>query len=134
MDSSSSDPTHTQSESGFTLASRHLKSLACKEDHSNSPLFDVCRRNRSDTAERLLSSKQVHPQMLTPGGMSPLMLACLHGSIDVMRILIRHGADPNYAVHGHHPLPVASDSCRPEATNPVQELLDGGASLSTRKR
>ena len=79
------------------------------------------------TLQKLLSSKQVDPNISDLRGRTAMHFACVHGREDVVRLLLSSGADvASRDVNGNAPLHLAVLSNRIEC---VRVLLDNGAKV-----
>jgi ankyrin repeat protein len=75
----------------------------------NSPLHDAVEANDLPKTKNLIESKVVHVNALGKFNRTPLHLASKYGNIEILKFLIRNGADPNVKnIHGFTALYVAA--------------------------
>ncbi|MEM7232237.1 MAG: ankyrin repeat domain-containing protein, partial [Planctomycetota bacterium] len=83
-----------------------------------------------EVRRRLYNNRRLNEQIRGNGGATPLNTAALHGKIEVVKFLIKQGADVNAAnSDGNTPLHAAAFLCREDV---VKLLLEAGADATQR--
>jgi hypothetical protein len=80
---------------------------------------------------KYLLSKNISPNRMTQDGRFPLLLATAAGYADIVKVLLEHGAEPNWEGREGLPLYVA---CKMGWAEIVDSLLDFGASSTQADR
>ena len=65
------------------------------DDPKDKALVDACRAGSAETAERLLAEGADCNATVGPGQFAPLGIAASNGHTEVVKLLLRAGADPN---------------------------------------
>ncbi len=91
-------------------------------------LMDCVMRNNSEALNRLLTMDKYDLDFSPRNGQWTLLqLAILHGCIETTSLLLRHGANPNFASEGTPlPLELAKRSGRKELVALVQKYVESG--------
>lgn len=106
-----------------------LVHMASDVDYSSNALFEACKCNDHQQVQHLLQTRQNHPETRFNNEMSPLMLACMVASADVVKVLLQHGASPNATVCQQHPVLVTADCSNDSNITIMRELLIHRGSL-----
>lgn len=147
LDSINSDLVHEIRYKKGNLSKRlrlRLESLPCdirkkvvgstREGHS--PLFTACYKNNVEVAEYLIvkcgANKEQSGTYLYSNTFTPLCCACANGNFELVRTLVRLGADVNAVADcGSTPLLIA---CRRKEFNIVKYLIENGADIQWRNK
>jgi hypothetical protein len=92
-------------------------------------LMDCVMRNNAESLNRLLTMDKYDLDLsIRDGQWTLLQIALLHNCVETTSLLLRHGADPNFASKGTpQPLELAQRSGRKELVVLVQKYLEGRA-------
>jgi ankyrin repeat protein len=108
------------------LLLEHGADVHCRDTESNFALHEATKMNQVDIAE-LLASRGADPNMACSGswaGWTPLMQACRIGSMDMVKLLMKHKADVNAMTKDSRtPIDIAAAEGHDEI---LVLLLDGG--------
>jgi len=98
-------------------------------DGSN-PIYCASQNGHKEIVEYLLKELKVNPNAPCNENATPLLMSAQYGYLDVVSLLLEHGADPNINMNkGDSPLTVAAYYGHKEV---VEKLLEYGASLNQR--
>ncbi len=104
----------------------------CLRPSGKVDLFRAVQRGDADLVRRALMAGQ-SPDVVRPGGMTPLIVAAQYGSIPCVAVLLEYGANVNHRTSnvtgGHTPLHVAAYH---EHVSMIEFLLDNGANIGAR--
>ena len=129
---------------GGDLSSETLRALADKQDKANKDLMYACREGDTDAARRLLAEgadvgkiREVRDTYFRgtepPGRLTPLLVACQRGRVDVARLLLDHDSEAALTPPGDHygrtPL---SEAIQCGGVNMLRLLLERGAAKYVR--
>jgi ankyrin repeat protein len=107
-----------------------LKSLGA---HYDMRLHEAAKHGDSASVERLLKNSPALLETRDPKGYTPLLLASQECHLEVVRLLLRRGANPNYwAGKRYTALYLAAGSLKKDAPLVVKALLDGHAKIDAR--
>jgi len=117
-----------------------LKKILSNDSYSqieqlyNKAVYYSAKNNWPNILSKVIE-KRVDVNALTEG-QTPLYLACKRGKTEIVRLLLRHGADPNIATVGPHPhtwYPIQA-ACRGLHYDAVKLLLEYNADVNVRDR
>ena len=129
---------------GGDLSSETLRALADKQDKANKDLMHACREGDTDAARRLLAEgadvgkiREVKDTYFRgtepPGRLTPLLVACQRGRVDVALLLLDHDSEaaltPPGDYYGRTPL---SEAIQCGGVNMLRLLLERGAAKYVR--
>ncbi|KAI9148801.1 ankyrin repeat [Paramyrothecium foliicola] len=79
-----------------------------KDDGGQTPLSHAAHQGSEESVKALLATKNIAIDSLDHRGFTPLWLAMIHGKVSIAKLLLGHGANPNYmAVLNQTPLHLA---------------------------
>jgi ankyrin repeat protein len=114
---------------GFPSWRALKKEVERRREHAASRFFDACRAGDADAVRELLTDEPALARMVDPKGQYPgwtgLHYAARDGRLDVARLLLEHGADPNAREAGDQTYPLHWAAAH-RAIEVVRALLDAG--------
>ena len=129
---------------GGDLNSETLRVLADKQDKANKDLMYACREGDTDAVRRLLAEgadvgkiREVEDKYFgrsePPKRLTPLLVACQRGRVDVARLLLDHDSEAALTPPGHrYGLTPLSEAIQCSGVNMLRLLLARGAAKYVR--